>query len=84
MKISKEKQELILKLYDEYDTLKEISEKSMGWKENKIYHRLNIYSFEYCNKLASEYMNQIYEGANIYLDRKYIKYLQIKESCRSK
>ena len=52
--------------------------KVMGWKENKIQHPSNAYSVEWSGKYVEQYLDQLYANADIYLDRKYEKYLYIK------
>lgn len=42
-------------------------------------HSENTYSFEFCSQKAITFLNYIYKDCNIYLDRKYNKYLEI---CR--
>ena len=54
-----------------------------GWKKVKIQHPSRIYSIEWGGKYNIDYLNQLYANANIYLDRKYKKYLQILSICRS-
>lgn len=50
-----------------------------NWRICKIQHPSNIYSVEWSGKYVMEYLNQLYSKATIYLDRKYKKYLMLKE-----
>lgn len=62
--------------------------KATGWKRNKIsqYQDENVYSVEWSGYYVSDYLDYLYKDALVYLDRKYDKYLQIKNmtNCRSK
>lgn len=54
-----------------------------GWKRNTIQKPSGTYQIEWNNKSTiEEYLDLIYKGANIYLERKYDKYLEIKQNCR--
>lgn len=50
-----------------------------NWKKQKICLRENIYSIEWNGSYVTEYLDYLYKNANVYLDRKYKKYLQIKD-----
>jgi hypothetical protein len=52
---------------------------NMSWKKTKIRKKDNIYTIEWGGKYVLSYLDSLYNGANIYLDRKYKKYLQLKE-----
>lgn len=54
-----------------------------GWKKTKIQHPSGAYSIEWGGSYNIEYLNQLYANANIYLNRKYQKYLDILSICRS-
>lgn len=58
----------------------------MSWKQNKISPHSGTYSIEWSGFYVEEYLDFLYQDANIYLDRKYEKYRQIKDAlnCRSK
>lgn len=50
----------------------------MGWKMPKLRRKGNIYMAEWGGLPALNYMDELYNNANIYLDRKYEKYLTLK------
>lgn len=50
----------------------------MGWKMPKLQRKGNVYSAEWGGLPALNYMDKLYSNANIYLDRKYEKYLTLK------
>ena len=52
-----------------------------GWKKTKIRHPSGAYEVEWSGYYVMEYWDQLYSKANIYLDRKYEKYLTLK-NCR--
>ena len=54
-----------------------------GWKPMTIQHPSGIYAIEWGGQYNINYLNQLYANANIYLDRKYQKYLEILSICRS-
>lgn len=54
-----------------------------GWKPMTIQHPSGVYSIEWGGQYNINYLNQLYANANIYLDRKYQKYLEILSVCRS-
>ena len=54
-----------------------------GWKPMTIQHLSGAYSIEWGGQYNINYLNQLYANANIYLDRKYQKYLEILSICRS-
>lgn len=43
----------------------------LQWKQNKLRQNGKIYTMEWQGKYAKEYVNQLYDKAIIYLDRKY-------------
>lgn len=54
-----------------------------GWKQNKIRYKnkdtnTGVCSTEWCGKYVMQYLDLLYEDANIYLDRKYEKYQLLK------
>lgn len=54
-----------------------------GWKQNKIRYKnrdanTGVCSIEWCGKYVMQYLDLLYEDANIYLDRKYEKYQLLK------
>ena len=54
-----------------------------GWKKASIGHPSGAYSIEWGGKYVMEYLNQLYQNATIYLDRKYEKYQILYEiNCR--
>lgn len=61
---------------------------SMNWRKTKIHKRdtEKVYTVEWSGFYVTDYLDQLYENATIYLDRKYQKYLEIKAltNCRSK
>lgn len=61
---------------------------SMNWRQTKIYKKdaEKVYTVEWSGFYVTDYLDQLYENATIYLDRKYQKYLEIKAltNCRSK
>ena len=50
----------------------------MGWKENKISHPSGAFSTEWRGKYVYNYLEDLYENATIFLDRKYQRYLYFK------
>lgn len=52
---------------------------AMGWEMCKYYKKGNVYSIEWNGKRALKYLDDIYLDATIYLDRKYLKYLTLKD-----
>ena len=54
-----------------------------GWKPMTIQHPSGVYAIEWGGQYNINYLNQLYANANIYLDRKYQKYLEILSICRS-
>lgn len=58
----------------------------MGWKRNSIQKRGNIFSIEWCGYYVLKYLEEIYSQSDVYLDRKYQKFLQIRalQNCRLK
>lgn len=55
-----------------------------NWKPLCIQHPSNIYNIEWNGKYVMDYLNQLYQNATIYLDRKYKKYLELYQiNCRS-
>lgn len=60
----------------------------MKWKHTKIRKKdsENVYTVEWCGYYVTKYLDQLYENSTIYLDRKYKRYLEIKDltRCRSK
>lgn len=54
---------------------------AMNWKINKISPIGNVYSIEWGGQYVFNYIESLYKDANIYLDRKYEKYLILK-NCR--
>lgn len=61
---------------------------SMNWRQTKIRKKdtEKVYTIEWSGFYVTDYLDQIYKDATIYLDRKYQKYLEIKAltNCRSK
>lgn len=59
-----------------------------GWRKTKIsqHGKENVFSVEWCGYYVTDYLDYLYHDASVYLDRKYDKYLQIKNmtNCRSK
>lgn len=53
----------------------------MNWKVNKISPAGKAYSIEWGGQYVFEYIESLYKDAKIYLDRKYQKYLILK-NCR--
>ena len=51
------------------------------WREAKIRNPSQAYSVEWGGNYVMEYLNQLYSKAEVYLDRKYEKYLTLK-NCR--
>lgn len=53
---------------------------AMEWKKNKIsnHGKSQVFSIEWCGYYVEDYLDVLYKNANIYLDRKYQKYLEIK------
>ena len=50
----------------------------MNWQEKELMKNKNIYMLHYeGKKIASIYIKQLYKEANVYLNRKYNKYLEI-------
>lgn len=61
---------------------------SMGWRETKIRSKseqTKVCSIEWSGYYVTDYLDQLYQNATVYLDRKYEKYLEIKAltNCRS-
>jgi len=75
---NKKRQKARISILGTYNFLLGIQE-VMGW--NKVSIRSNqrnkAYVIEYGSIATMDYLNQLYENANIYLDRKYIKYKEI-------
>ena len=61
--------------------LKELVNK-MGWRQAKIQHSSNVCCVEWSGKYVHDYLDSLYANANVYLDRKYQKYLDL-QNCRS-
>lgn len=61
---------------------------AMNWRKAKIRNKDEdmVCSVEWSGYYVTEYLDQLYKDATIYLDRKYKKYLEIKAltNCRSK
>lgn len=61
----------------------------MGWKKNTIRYA-NKGKYITCrmdysgNRVLNNYLSQIYEDAHFYLERKYDKYLKVKQLCNKK
>lgn len=53
-----------------------------GWRAVKLQHPSKAYAVEWGGFYVMKYLNQLYSNASIYLDRKYEKYLTLK-NCRS-
>lgn len=53
-----------------------------NWKKAKIQQPSNAYCVEWGGNYVLDYLDQLYANATIYLDRKYQKYLTLK-NCRS-
>ncbi len=51
------------------------------WRQHKIQHPSNAYSIEWSGNYVFNYLDQLYLNASIYLDRKYEKYIVLK-NCR--
>lgn len=49
-----------------------------GWKPCKITQPSQCYSIEWGGKYVFQYLSYLYENANIYLDRKYERFLYLK------
>ena len=55
-----------------------------GWKHNTIQHPSGAYAIDWNGKYVMDYLNQLYQNATIYLDRKYEKYkILYEKNCRS-
>lgn len=52
------------------------------WKKNTVQHPSGAYQIEWCGNNVKKYLEWVYGNSTIYLDRKYNKYLEIKQSCR--
>lgn len=54
----------------------------MNWKQNKITQdkRSNTYSIEWAGYPVYNMLSDLYENAQIYLDRKHLKYIEIKNA----
>jgi hypothetical protein len=52
-----------------------------GWRKNKIsqHGKENVYSVEWAGYYVTSYLDYLYKDASIYLDRKYKRYLMIKD-----
>lgn len=51
---------------------------SMGWKLNHISHPSGAYQIEWGGNYVYSYLENIYQNANIYLDRKYQRFLYLQ------
>ena len=58
---------------------------AMQWKEHKIYNdqRSNAKSLQYYGRDAYEILKKLYKDSNIYLDRKYKKFIEIENAVSS-
>lgn len=52
------------------------------WRQCKIQHPSNAYCIEWSGNYVLNYLDQLYLNASLYLDRKYEKYIVLK-NCRS-
>lgn len=52
----------------------------MNWKKHKYQSAGKAFSIEWAGIYTEKYVDSIYQNANIYLDRKYQKYLEIKNA----
>lgn len=52
--------------------------KTMGWKQNHISHPSGAFQIEWSGKYVFGYLNELYGNASIYLDRKYQRFLYLK------
>ena len=73
-----------LSILGTYNFLYELR-KQMGWRENKILYKkpqekTGVCAVEWGGRYVIKYLDDIYENANIYLDRKYEKYLILKNN----
>ena len=50
-----------------------------GWRKCKITHPSGAYCIEWNGKYVMDYLDNLYENATIYLDRKYEKYQKLCE-----
>lgn len=59
--------------------------KTMRWKKHKIYNdkRSNAKSLQYYGQDAYEILKGLYKDSNIYLDRKYKKFIEIENAVSS-
>lgn len=59
--------------------------KEMGWKQLIIRKdkQAEVYTTEYSGKQVYYILSPLYENSNIYLERKYTKFIEIKK-CRLK
>lgn len=51
---------------------------TMGWKQNQINHPSGAFQVEWGGKYVFRYLQDIYNDATIYLDRKYQRFLYLK------
>lgn len=51
---------------------------TMGWKQNKMRHPSGAFAVEWSGKYVFQYLQDIYNDASIYLDRKYQRFLYLK------
>lgn len=73
-----------LSILGTYNFLYELR-KQMGWKENKVLYKKSqektgVCVVEWSGRYVINYLDDIYKNANIYLDRKYEKYLILKNN----
>ena len=54
----------------------------MNWKQNKVLldKRSNAYSINWAGKTVYKMLFELYENAEVYLDRKHLKYIEIKNA----
>lgn len=69
-----------LSILGTYNFLTTLLEKTQ-WRQVKIQHPSNAYCIEWGGEYVMDYLNLLYSNANIYLDRKYEKYLKLVH-CR--
>lgn len=56
--------------------------KETNWKKNTIQHPSGAYQIEWCGGNVVKYTDWLYKDSIVNLERKYNKYLEIKQNCR--
>lgn len=57
--------------------LKSYLETEVGLTPHKLYHQRNVYSLDYGHRDSLKLMGHLYTDANLYMDRKYNKYMEL-------